>query len=234
VGNAVGLILLILLAAVAVTAALISLRSRQLLAIERLRASLAADLHDHIGAGLTEIAILSEIAAQRAGAPVPELGRVADTARQLVDKMNEIVWLVNPRRDSLHELFLRLKDSYADLFASSGILFRASNLSLFEGVHLPMELRENLYLIFKEALHNALRHSGCGEIELKVELRGRRLAVTLTDDGRGFDPAGRSGGNGLANMRERAARIGGKLAIESPLDPASGHGTAVRFTGPLG
>jgi ligand-binding sensor domain-containing protein len=231
-------LLLSVAAAAAVTGWLFTLRVRQLLAIERLRTAIAADLHDHIGAGLTEIAILSEIANHRASqgahpgvaTPPPELARVADTARQLVDRMNDIVWLVNPRRDSLHELFLRLKDSYAELFSHAGVLFQTTNLRLFENVRLPMDYRQNLYLIFKEALHNSLRHSGCQEIELSVALRGRRLEVILRDDGRGFDLARGSGGNGLENMRARATRIGGALWI----DAAPDRGTSVRFEGPLG
>lgn len=221
----------LLLAALALGSAvalILALRVRQLLALERLRTAIAADLHDHIGAGLTEIAILSEIAAHRTGGTEPEMGKVADTARQLVDKMNEIVWLVNPRRDSLHDLFVRLKDSYSELFSHAGVLFRANNLGLFERVRLPMSYRENLYLIFKEALNNSLRHSGCQEIELSVALQGRRLEVVLRDDGRGFDPDGRRG-NGLDNMRSRAERIGGRLSVEASRD----NGTAVRFVGAL-
>lgn len=165
---------------------------------ERLRTAIAADLHDHIGAGLTEIAILSEIVAHRTGGSAPELGKVADTARQLLDKMNEIVWLVNPRRDSLHDLFVRLKDSYSELFSHAGVLFRATDLALFERVRLPMSYRENLYLIFKEALNNSLRHSGCQEIELAVALQGKRFEVVLRDDGRGFDPGGNGRGTASA------------------------------------
>lgn len=211
-----------------VIALILAMRVRQLLALERLRTAIAADLHDHIGAGLTEIAILSEIVAHRTGGASPELGKVADTARQLLDKMNEIVWLVNPRRDSLHDLFVRLKDSYSELFSHAGVLFRANNLGLFERVRLPMAYRENLYLIFKEALNNSLRHSGCQEIELSVALQGRRLEVVLRDDGRGFDPGGPKG-NGLDNMRTRAERIGGRLSVEA----SQGSGTSVRFVGAL-
>jgi signal transduction histidine kinase/ligand-binding sensor domain-containing protein len=221
----------VLLAALALGSAValvLALRVRQLLALERLRTAIAADLHDHIGAGLTEIAILSEIVAHRTGGS-PELGKVADTARQLLDKMNEIVWLVNPRRDSLHDLFVRLKDSYSELFSHAGVLFRASNLALFERVRLPMSYRENLYLIFKEALNNSLRHSGCQEIELSVALQGRRLEIVLRDDGRGFDPEGDGQGNGLGNMKSRAERIGGRLSIEAE----QGGGTAIRFVGAL-
>lgn len=144
--------------------------------------------------------------------------------------MDDIVWLVNPRRDSLHELFVRLKDSYAELFSAQGVLFRATNLRLFEGVRLPMAPRENLLAIFREALANALQHRGCREISLDVTLRRRTLEVTLTDDGTGFDPATVAEGDGLANMRARAAKIGGSLAVES----APGRGTTVRFRGPIG
>lgn len=223
------------LALIALVGALAAWRVRQLLAIERLRTEIAADLHDHVGAGLTEIAILAEIAGRRAAGPdgtqdAPEIARAAETARGLIDRMDDIVWLVNPRRDSLHELFVRLKDSYAELFSAQGVLFRATNLRLFEGVRLPMAQRENLLAIFREALANALRHSGCREIALDVELRRRTLEVTLRDDGAGFDPANAAKRDGLANMRARAAKIGGSLAIDSAL----GGGTTVRFRGPIG
>lgn len=196
-------------------------RARSLLAVERLRTAIAADLHDQIGSGLTEIAILSEMG---------ELSRAAATARELTGRMNDVVWLVNPRRDTLHQLFLRLKDSYADLFAQEGVLFRTVDLSAFEGVHLPMNYRQNLYLIFKEALHNALRHGQCREIALDVAVRGKQLDVTLRDDGQGFDLSRvDEEGDGLANMQRRAAAIGGELLLES----FPGKGTTVHFMGPL-
>lgn len=201
-------------------------RVRQLLEVERLRTAIAADLHDQIGAGLTDIAILSEVAVRKAG-DLPELTRVAATARDLVDGLGDIVWLVNPRRDSLYELFLRLKDSYADLFAHAGAQLEVADLSPFEAVRLPMPYRQNLHLLFQEALRNALRHSGCRRAELTVTLHGRRLDVVLRDDGHGFDAESGSGqGEGLETMRRRAERLGGRLTIES-----SAEGTAVRFTG---
>ncbi len=199
-------------------------RTRRLLQMERLRASIAANLHDQIGAGLTDIAILSEVAARKAG-DLPELARVAATARELVDGMGDIVWLVNPRRDSLYELFLRLKDAYADLFAHAGAHLEVGDLSPFEGARLPMTYRQDLHLLFQEALRNALRHSGCRRAKLSVTLHGRDLEVELRDDGRGFDPESR-GGEGLETMRRRADRLGGRLSIDS-----SPEGTVVRFVG---
>ncbi|HSF42356.1 MAG TPA: two-component regulator propeller domain-containing protein [Thermoanaerobaculia bacterium] len=215
-------------AAVALTAGLFAaFRVRQLLEVERLRTGIAADLHDQVGAGLTDIAILSEVASQKTGR-LPELDRIAATAREMVDGLGDIVWLVNPRRDSLGELFLRLKDSYAELFAHAGAELEVGDLSPFERVRLPMSWRQDLHLLFQEALRNALRHSGCRRAELSVTLRGRRLEVVLRDDGRGFDPERANGqGEGLATMRRRAGRLKGRLDFES--SPA---GTTVRFTGP--
>ena len=204
-------------------------RVRQLLAVERLRTSLAANLHDDVGAGLTEIAILSEVAARRGGEAPSEFNRVADTARRLVDRMNDIVWLVNPRRDSLYDLFAQLKDSYSDLLAQAGIALVGGDLAPLQGIRLSMEVRENLYLIFKEALHNVLRHSGAREARLDLALHGRRLEGTLRDDGRGFDPERADAGNGLTNMKRRTAAIRGTLEIRSSPD----RGTLLRFTGPL-
>lgn len=201
-------------------------RNRRLLQVERLRSSIAANLHDQIGAGLTDIAILSEVAARKAG-NLPELARVAATARDLVDGLGDIVWLVNPQRDSLYELFLRLKDAYAEMFAHTGAQLDVGDLSPFEKARLPMAYRQDLHLLFQEALRNALRHSGCRRAELSVTLQGRDLEVQLRDDGRGFDPQCRSG-EGMETMRRRAERLGGRLRIES-----SRKGTVVQFAGRL-
>jgi signal transduction histidine kinase len=204
-------------------------RTRRLLQIERLRASIAADLHDQVGAGLTDIAILSAVAARKAG-DLPELPRIAATARDLVDGMGDLVWLINPRWDTLDELFLRLKDSYAELFAHGGAQLEIiEDLARCAGVRLPMAWRQDLHLLFKEALRNALRHSGCRRAELSVTLRGRRLAVALRDDGRGFDPEQRHGqGEGLDSMRRRAGNLRGRLTIDS-----SPEGTTVCFAGTI-
>ena len=213
------------LAGIALAGAIFAARSRRLLQAERLRATIAADLHDQMGAGLTDIAILSEVAARKAGG-LPELDRVAATARELVDGMGDIVWLVNPRRDSLYELFLRLKDTCAELFAHADAQLDVDDLSPLEGVRLSLACRQDLHLLFREALRNALRHSGCRRAELTVTRRGRRLEAVLRDDGHGFDPEGHHAGQGLETMRRRAERLGGRLTIDS-----SPEGTIVRFTG---
>ena len=204
---------------------------RQLLAVERLRTRLAADLHDDIGSSLTEIAILSEVIAYQLREERRELKkniqRISRTARELVDRMSDIVWLVNPKRDSLYDLILRLKDNYAEMLTGTDISFRSENLKSLEKVSLSMEHRQHLYLIFKEGINNAITHSGGSEILLNARVQGRRLEMELRDNGRGFESETRREGNGLSNMQARARKIGGELLIET----RPGGGTVLRFSG---
>ena len=165
-----------------------TMKTKNLLAIEKLKSKVAADLHDNIGSGLTEITILSEVASRKnnieqkiAGG---ELNKISDISRRLVDNMSDIVWVVNPSRDSLHDLILRLKDNYSDLLSSLGIHFKARNLEKLKDVKLPMDVKQNLYSIFKEAINNSIKHSNCKNITLEANLRNDVLEISLSDDGK--------------------------------------------------
>ena len=214
------------------TTHLISIRVKALLAVERLRTKIAADLHDNIGSGLTEISILSEVSSRQidqkdvSGAK-NNLRKISDAARSLVDSMSDIVWLVNPKKDSLYDLMVHLKDSYNDLFTSKGIKFEIDNFSVLQHVHLPMEYRQNLYLLFKEALNNTIKHSRCSEILFGAYLKNKILEMVLYDDGRGFQSGKDYPGHGLHNMRQRCKSIGGKLYVDSSPD----SGTKITFKG---
>lgn len=211
-----------------------TMRTKNLLAIEKLKSKLAADLHDNIGSGLTEISILSEVASRKNNSEQKisgsELNKISDISRQLVDNMSDIVWVVNPSRDSLHDLILRLKDNYSELLSSLGISFKSKNLETLKDVKLPMDVKQNLYLIFKEAINNSIKHSGCKHITLESNLRDDVLEISLTDDGSGFDETIHSNGNGLKNMEKRAAQIKGRIKIKSTVN----SGTSIRFIGKPG
>ncbi len=211
-----------------------TMRIKNLLAIEKLKSKLAADLHDNIGSGLTEISILSEVASRKNNddhkyADV-ELNKISDISRQLVDNMSDIVWVVNPNRDSLHDLILRLKDSYSEPLNSLGISFKAKHLEKLENVKLPMDVKQNLYLIFKEAINNSIKHSNCKQITLDANLRNDVLEISLTDDGIGFDEESITKGNGLKNMENRASQIGGRIKMKT----STNAGTSIRFIGKPG
>jgi len=211
---------------------LIRMRIRRILAIERLRAKIAADLHDDIGAGLSEINILSAVIEAKSpqafkGTITNELYKIGSVSRALVESMSDIVWLINPKNDSLFDLFTHLKDSFSDVLEIENIEFKSLNLNQLEKVSLSMEFRQHLYLIFKEAINNAIKYSNCSLLELAVEYDKRMLLIRLSDDGKGFDPENTSKGNGLKNIQQRAKKIGGSLTIQSK----PGEGTEITFTG---
>lgn len=208
------------------------IRFKQILAIEKLKASLAADLHDNIGSGLTEISILSELSANMAKTFSPDaanqIEEISEKARQLVDNMSDIVWFINPSRDTIFDFAVRLKDSYADLLSQLGIHFKTVNLEKLKSLKLPLNYKQNLYLIFKEALNNAIKHSGCKRIEFRAEMRENKLYLCLSDDGKGIEKEEDNLGNGLINMKKRAAEIGGELVIIT-----GEKGTRIEFIGKI-
>ncbi|MBA4407490.1 histidine kinase [bacterium] len=212
---------------------LTTIRLRSLLAIEKLKGKLAADLHDNVGSGLTEISILSELISQKIKEISPDssknLNVISDKARHLIDSMSDIVWMVNPHRDSFYHLILRLKDTYSDLLYSAGISFKTSNLEKLSSLKLPMEYKQNLYLIFKEGINNAIKHSKCKKIFLEASLNKDILELVLKDDGTGFDKQKSGLGNGIVNMKNRASIIGCNLIVDS-----SSEGTTIKFVGKMG
>ena len=205
---------------------------RQLLALERLRIKIAADLHDNIGSSLTEISILGEVLSKKTGSENESLNKgltkITETSRELIDRMSDIVWLVNPKRDSLYDLIIRLKDSYSESFSYHGISFKSQNLQSLQNVSLNMENRQNLYLIFKEGINNSIKHSSCSEINIEAAVKGKSLEVILRDNGIGFSN-NITLGNGIENMKERAKTIGGKLIVKS----GEGEGTKIQFMGDI-
>ena len=213
-------------------------RVARLLAVERVRMRIAADLHDDIGGSLSRISIQSEVACREAVAlgeqPRRRLVEVADSARGLVDALGDIVWSVDPRRDDLASVCRRIREYADDLFTGSGVHWTYTASGKLESVQLDPQTRRNLFLLLKEAVTNVARHARAQSVSLKIELANRELLVELRDDGRGFDtsalePQDLSDHHGIASMRARAERLGASLSIES--SPASG--TTIRMQLPI-
>ncbi len=213
-------------------------RVRQVLQLERIRTRIATDLHDDIGASLSEIALLSEVLKQRVASSVPEAGdalaQIADRARQLIGVMGDIVWSIDPQRDALQDVIFRIHALASDLLEASGVGCYIELPPHPERIKLSFEQRHHLYLIVKEAVHNILRHAACRSVWIRIWTGDHRLWLEIRDDGRGFDlrriqNEERSGGNGLGNMQKRAAELGGQLDIMS----IPGQGTRIRLTMPL-
>jgi ligand-binding sensor domain-containing protein/anti-sigma regulatory factor (Ser/Thr protein kinase) len=208
-----------------------TIRIRNLLAIEKLKTKLAADLHDNIGAGLTEISILSELAVNDLRT-LPDnysgkLRNISETARQLIDNMSDIVWVVNPKRDSLNDLIIRLKDAYADLLSGMDISLKTFNIEKLEDVKLPMEYKQNLFMILKEGINNSIKHSFCKKITIETNLRNDIIEIIIRDDGIGISEFNMELGNGLKNIEARARALGAKVKWRS----SKGSGTTLTFVG---
>ena len=208
--------------------------------LERERSRIAQDIHDDLGAQLTRITMLSESARGDLGNPeraAAGLERIYDTARALTRSMDEIVWAVSPRHDTLESLAAYLEKFAQDWLATAGCRCRLDLPLQFPEWHLTSEVRHNVFLAFKEALHNAVKHSGASEVLIRLAVRETSFELALEDNGRGFavgeklkkSPVseGRAAsGNGLENMRRRLAAIGGGCEIQS----APGAGTKVVFS----
>lgn len=210
------------------TGALITLydyRVRHLLAMERLRTRIATDLHDDIGASLTQISILSELARRGAGPQV--LSDIANIARGLVSDMSDIVWAVNPRHDRFEGLVHRMRRFANDVLGGADIDVDFQTANLPADVAVPLDSRRPLYLVLKEAVNNVARHSGAQKAAIRLEVDGGDLRLTVSDDGRGFDPSQSHAGEGLTSVSRRMREVGGSATWEA----MPGGGT--RFTAVL-
>jgi signal transduction histidine kinase/ligand-binding sensor domain-containing protein len=201
-------------------------------ALDRERARIAKDIHDDVGASLTQVTLLSGLAQRDRTEPdkVREhVGRIAAAARSVTDSLDEIVWAVNPRHDTLPHLVNYLA-KYAREFLQTADL--RCGLELPESPParvLSAEVRHNLFLAVKEALHNAVRHARAAAVTLAITPADAALTIEVRDDGQGFDRApDDDGADGLRNMRQRLAAIGGECRIES----RAGAGTRVTFVLP--
>jgi signal transduction histidine kinase/ligand-binding sensor domain-containing protein len=194
---------------------------------ERLRSRIATDLHDDIGSSLSQIAILAEVARRRAGVAAPgvaePLASIATTSRDLVDAMSDIVWAVNPRTDTLGDLTRRMHRFAAEILGGADIELTFSAPPSDVDMKLGADLRRELYLILKESVNNIARHSGATQATVDLTLARHELTLTISDNGRGFDPGVSVDGNGIASMRKRAATFGGDFTIDS----GPGQGTRV-------
>jgi ligand-binding sensor domain-containing protein/signal transduction histidine kinase len=215
-------------------------------AMDKERARIAQDMHDEIGSKLTRISFLSEMAKAQAG-PLPPLRQQIDsialTSRELLKNLDEIVWAVNPRNDTLEGLATYLGQYATEYFQGTAIHCELNLPARLPAHSVTADCRHNVFLTFEEALNNTLKHSGGSQVRVEMSLPPGAFCVTVTDNGAGFiqeksadgvmgraNPGhGRRISNGLYNMRQRLADIGGDCVIES----LPGRGTSVRLTIPL-
>ncbi len=204
-------------------------RLRQRMKELELRNRIAADLHDEVGSSLSSIHMLSQVAAQQQQHDVAHkdiLLRVSTNARETVEKMSDIVWMIKPGEKEGQGLVQRMERFAYEMCSSRNITCSLQDTETLHKLKMSMTQRRNCYLIFKEALNNAVKYSGTEKIDILVNLQNRQFTLTVKDYGKGFDPAVIVAGNGLDNMKSRAKEIGGQLTIDS----MPGKGTTVLLT----
>jgi ligand-binding sensor domain-containing protein/signal transduction histidine kinase len=203
-------------------------------ALEQERSRIARDMHDEVGARLTQISLLSALAtgnAEDAAEVRAQNDKIAGLARDVVRSLDGIVWAVRPQNDNLESLVEYLGNATRGLCEGSGVRCWFSVPPEVPLVEISANLRHNLLLACREAVNNVLKHSGATELRMTIRLAAGTLAVEIADNGRGFDVAtGEAKKSGLLNMRVRLAEIGGRCDFHS----AASGGTRVRFTLPLG
>jgi signal transduction histidine kinase/ligand-binding sensor domain-containing protein len=196
------------------------------------RQRIARDIHDDLGSGLAEIIMVSDHLRQDLEVPPGPASRsrvqnIADRARMLTRAMDEVVWAINPKNDTLESLLSYLDDFAQEHLALAGVRYRWDAPAEVPEFPLSAERRHNLYLACKEAVTNAVKHAKATEVRLRFQVTEAGFDLTVEDNGHGFDPTCQSKrGHGLENMRQRMADIGHGCAIQSGL----GEGTRVRFS----
>lgn len=235
------LILLLSIVAVAVLmslrlAAKLTLQSKARQVLQRERARIARDIHDDIGAGLTQLVLEGEVAQTE----FPEgstarvrFSQICEKARSVSHSLEEVVWAVNSRHDSVRD-FASYVCKYAQTFLqTTPIRCRLDVEAGMPSIALDLPVRRNLFLAVKEALNNAAKHSGANELHLRIRRQGQTLVVGVEDNGRGFEPGSLvAERNGLLNMEERMREAGGSFSVHS--HPGKGCQVEFRIAVPAG
>lgn len=205
-------------------------RINQLKKLLEVRTKISRDLHDEIGSTLSGIGLLSEVAIQqidneRKVEAKKFLQKVSDSSEEMLEKISDIVWAVNPQNDSFEKVIKRLKTYAKTTTDPLGIQLHFNSNKKILPAALDMQKRKNIYLICKEAINNAIKYSECRNLTFELDQQNHEISIYIADDGKGFDVQDEFDGNGLKNIKARAREIKARLKLESE----RGKGTSLRF-----
>lgn len=210
---------LAMIIATAVIYGLYRYRITQYFKLQQMRTQIASDLHDDIGSSLTSISFYSEILKMQ----LPEedvsqknmLDKIGNNARTIVGTMSDIVWVINPDNDLTENLIRRMRNHATELCSERNIECHFETGNEEKMMIINMQQRKNLYLIYKEALHNAIKYACCTRIDIRILQTDHQLQLMVKDNGIGFNAAAFTEGNGLLNMKRRAAEIRARLDVDT-------------------
>jgi two-component system, NarL family, sensor histidine kinase UhpB len=223
-----GLFLVVLLGAISFNRFQLKKKLEKQTDLLAMRNNISQDLHDDIGASLSNINILNELARRNIGQPEKSkeyLAKASEDVQRISESLSDIVWNINPRYDDPDSLFIRMKRYAADMFDGKDINGHFDFPASGTNMQMTMTQRRDMYLVFKEAVNNLVKYSGAKNAIVKIDIEGKLVSMQIKDDGKGFDVSGNNTGNGLQNMKQRTKVMGGSLDIVSK----SGEGTAINF-----
>lgn len=208
-------------------------RIRQILKLQEVRNKIARDLHDDIGSTLGSIHLYSQVAHSKLKGESNEdvtniLEKIASGSREIIDKTSDTVWAVKPENDALSDLYYRMESYAASVLGVAGISFTINCPDHLLNMHLKMDHRKNLFLIFKESLHNTIKYAECSEVHITFSKKDNHLQMKFYDNGKGIAVSENRvyNGNGIQNMRKRAEEIGGNFALQTNVS----QGTTITIT----
>jgi signal transduction histidine kinase len=202
-----------------------------ILQVSEVRNRLSRDLHDEIGATLSGLTLMSELVKKKAGADLPDvmngyIDRMTTESKQMSEKLNDIVWATNPGNDSMEKILKKIQSYASAVCTAKNILLHFNKPRLKKEAVFSMLARNNLYLISKEAINNAVKYSGAGNLWFDLQRKEKEFFLLIRDDGKGFESEISSSGNGLKNMKTRAKEMGAVFNLITGID----KGTAIRLS----
>ncbi|HEX5667206.1 MAG TPA: triple tyrosine motif-containing protein, partial [Chitinophagaceae bacterium] len=205
-------------------------RLQQALNIVAVRNRIATDLHDEIGSNLSNISIFSNVAQQIGDNEknISLLKKISEYSQASQESMSDIVWMINPDNDRFENIMTQMRRYAAEIFETIKCNFNISFDENLNDIKLNMEERKNLYLIYKEAINNLAKYSGCSEVSIELKLNKGVINMVMRDNGKGFELDALGKGNGVTNMRKRAEMLKGRLNIRT----SPGHGTEIELNFP--
>ena len=200
-------------------------RLQQLKRLQVVRNNIASDLHDDIGSTLNSISIYSEVAKQQAGKEIPALELIGVNSRKIIESMSDIVWTINPENDSFEKIIVRMRSFAYQLFKAKKVEYTFEVDDKLNSIALPMQVRKNFYLVFKEAITNVVKYSEASRVSISLFEKNKIIMLSIRDNGKGIPVNAQTLGNGLMNMTRRAKEISAELNIISP----NGGGTEIEL-----
>ncbi|MBC8047810.1 MAG: tetratricopeptide repeat protein [Fimbriimonadaceae bacterium] len=208
-------------------------RIKQQLKQLQMRNNIASDLHDDVGSTLSSIRMYSDIVSNqikdKSPESIPVLEKMSNNSKEMIESMSDIVWAIKPSNDLFKNIEGRMFNFATELCNAKNIELIVQKTQALDNLKIPMELRRDLYLIFKEAINNTVKYSACTQLKVAFEKTNSQLIMQIIDNGKGFNTHEVKKGNGLGNMKHRAFAHNGKLDIQS----AEGTGTTITFIIPI-